>query len=138
MSKDDVVKAASEVAAASFGRTFGEVPVNFALMAEHAPGAFAGYGLMRDAIMRDRDAGGALDLKTKELIFCVLDTLIGQTEGAKAHAAAAVRRGLSVPELAEALVQVVMAGGVTTWNETGAEVLRHAVEVVEKAEAAAR
>ncbi len=85
---------------------------------------------MRDAIMRDRDNGGALDLKTKELVFALLDTLIGQSIGAKNHAAAAIRLGLALPELAEGLVQVIMAGGITTWNTTGAEVMRHCAEIV--------
>lgn len=109
----------------SFNATFGRVPENFTTMAEHAPGAFAGYALMRDHVMRDRDQGGALDLKTKELIFCLLDTLAGQTRGAKNHAAAAMKLGLTLPELAEGLTQVLMVGGVTTWNQTGAEVMRH-------------
>jgi hypothetical protein len=69
-------------------------------------------------------------LKTKELIFTLLDTLLGQTTGAKNHAAAAMRLGLSLPELSEGLVQVVMAGGITTWNKTGADVLRHCAEIV--------
>ena len=110
----------------SFEATFGRVPENFSLMAEHMPGAFAGYALMRDSVMRE---GGALDMKTKELVFALLDTLVGQTRGAKNHAAAAVRLGLTLPELAEGLTQVLMVGGVTTWNVTGAEVMRHCLGV---------
>ncbi len=112
----------------SFNATFGRVPPNFALLAEHAPGAFAGYSLMRDFVMREPAAGGALDMKTKELIFALLDTLAGQTNGAKNHAAAALRLGLTLPELAEGLTQVIMVGGITTWNATGAEVMRHCVD----------
>lgn len=129
MAGDDLIDAAQRAGVASFEATFGRVPDNFRLLAEHAPGAFAGYGLIRSTIMRDRAAGGALDLKTKELIFALLDTLIGQKNGAKNHAAAALRLGLTLPELAEGLVQVVMAGGITTWNETGADVMRHCVEL---------
>jgi alkylhydroperoxidase/carboxymuconolactone decarboxylase family protein YurZ len=112
----------------SFNATFGRVPPNFALLAEHAPGAFAGYSLMRDFVMREPAAGGALDMKTKELIFALLDTLAGQTNGAKNHAAAALRLGLTLPELAEGLTQVIMVGGITTWNATGAEVMRHCID----------
>ena len=79
--------------------------------------------------MQDTAAGGALPLKTKELIFALLDTLAGQTRGAKNHAAAAMKLGVTVPELAEGLVQVIMVGGITTWNATGAEVLRHCAEL---------
>lgn len=125
----DLTDAAIAKGFASFEATFGRVPENFALMAEHAPGAFAGYALMRDFVMRDRDAGGALDLKTKELIFALLDVLVGQTRGAKNHAAAAMKLGLTLPELAEGLTQVLMVGGVTTWNVAGAEVMRHCTDL---------
>src|SRR3954469_20936773 len=134
MDENQLTQRAIQKGIESFKATFGCVPDNFTLLAEHAPGAFAGYGLMRDAIMRDKAAGGAIDLKTKELIFALLDTLIGQTTGAKNHAAAAVRLGLSLPELSEGPVQVIMAGGITTWNGTGAEVLRHCAEIVRVSE----
>ena len=126
---DDLTEAAVAKGMASFMATFGRVPENFQLLAEHAPGAFAGYGLIRDAVMREHGEGGALDLKTKELIFALLDTLAQQTRGAKNHAAAAMKLGLTLPELAEGLVQVIMVGGITTWNATGAEVLRHCAEL---------
>ncbi|MBP0443837.1 carboxymuconolactone decarboxylase family protein [Roseomonas sp. SSH11] len=125
----DITKEAVQQGMDSFMATFGRVPDNFKLLAEHAPGAFAGYGLMRSFVMRGPEAGGALDLKTKELIFALLDTLAGQTTGAKNHAAAAMRLGLTLPELAEGLVQVLMVGGVTTWNLTGAAVMKHCAEL---------
>lgn len=117
--------AAVQVGIDSLTSTFGRVPESLQLLAEHAPGAFAGYGLMRDFAMRDRNRGGALDLKTKELILALLDALAGQTVGATKHAEAAMRLGLTLPELAEGLVLVLMVGGITTWNRCGAEVLRH-------------
>jgi alkylhydroperoxidase/carboxymuconolactone decarboxylase family protein YurZ len=137
MHRDDITEAATAIGKGSFMATFGRVPENFSLLAEHAPAAFAGYGLIRASIMRDRDEGGALDLKTKELVFALLDTLIGQKNGAKNHAAAAMKLGLTLPELAEGLVQVVMAGGITTWNETGADVMRHCVQLEAERAAAA-
>ncbi len=124
----DITQAAMDQGMASFMATLNRIPPNFALMAELAPGAFAGYGLMRDFVMRDTHQGGALDLKTKELVFALLDTLAGQTGGAKTHAMAAMKLGLTMPQLAEGLVQVMMVGGVTTWNLTAAEVLRHCQE----------
>ncbi len=125
----DITDAAVQKGLDSFMATFGRVPENFTLLAQHAPAAFAGYGLMRDYVMRDQPGGGALELKTKELIFALLDTLAGQTRGAKNHAAAAMKLGLTLPELSEGLVQVIMVGGITTWNATGAEVLRHCAEL---------
>lgn len=130
----DITEDAIQQGIDSFMATFGRLPPNFALMAEHAPGAFAGYGLMRSFVMRDREAGGALDLKTKELIFALLDTLAGQTTGARNHAAAAMRLGLTLPELAEGLVQVMMVGGITTWNVSGADVMRHCIDLQKDAQ----
>ena len=124
----DITQQATQQGLDSFMATFGRVPPNFSLLAEHAPAALAGYGLMRAHVMRDREDGGALDLKTKELIFSLLDTLAGQTTGARNHAIAAMKLGLTLPELAEGLVQVLMVGGITTWNLTGAEVMRAAAE----------
>ena len=112
----DLTDTAVATGFASFMATFGRVPENFELLAQHAPEAFAGYGLMRSSVMRDRQ-----------------DTLAGQTQGAKNHAAAAIRLGLTLPELSEGLVQVIMVGGITTWNATGAEVLRHCSEMTSPA-----
>jgi alkylhydroperoxidase/carboxymuconolactone decarboxylase family protein YurZ len=130
----DITEDAIQQGVESFMATFGRLPPNFALMAEHAPGAFAGYGLTRSYVMRNRDEGGALDLKTKELIFALLDTLVGQTTGARNHATAAMKLGLSLPELAEGLVQVMMVGGITTWNVSGADVLRHCIDLQKTAQ----
>lgn len=130
----DITEEAIQQGVDSFMATFGRLPPNFALMAEHAPGAFAGYGLMRSFVMRGREDGGALDLKTKELIFALLDTLAGQATGARNHAAAAMRLGLTLPELAEGLVQVMMVGGITTWNLAGAEVMRHCIDLQKAAQ----
>lgn len=119
----DLTDRAAQAGIDSFMATFGRFPDQFALLHQHAPGAFAGYGLMRAAVMQDRPQG-AFDLKTKELVFALLDTLGGNRQGAENHAKAAVALGLTIPELAEGLVQVIMVGGITTWNLTGQHVLR--------------
>ncbi|MCC7275883.1 MAG: carboxymuconolactone decarboxylase family protein [Alphaproteobacteria bacterium] len=110
-------------------KTFGRVPDTFRVMLEHAPAAFAGYTTMRAFVMRDRDEGAALDLKTKELVFVLLDVQMGNVTGAKSHATNALRLGLTVPELVEGLVQVIMAAGITSWNLAGREVLEHALAI---------
>ena len=58
----------------------------------------------------------------------LLDVALGATDGAKRHAANAIGLGLTLPQLAEALVQCVMAAGITTWNRSGCAVMEHAVE----------
>jgi alkylhydroperoxidase/carboxymuconolactone decarboxylase family protein YurZ len=119
-----LVEAATQAGIENFTATSGRVPDSFQLLMKHAPATFAGYGLLRSALMRDRDAGGALDLRTKEFIFVLLDVLRGDLKGALAHAGNAMKLGLTLPELAEGLTQVIMVGGINTWNMTGQEVMR--------------
>ena len=126
---DEVLAAAVARGIANFEATTGKVPDTFRLLLAHAPGAFAGYGLLREAAMRSPDAGGALDLKTKELILALLDVQVGAPEGAKVHAANALRQGLTLPELAEGLVQCILVGGITTWNRAGRQVMEHAAAI---------
>jgi alkylhydroperoxidase/carboxymuconolactone decarboxylase family protein YurZ len=111
----------------SFMTTFGRFPEQFQLLHQHAPGAFAGYGLMRSFVMQERPEG-ALDMKTKELIFALLDTLHGDSKGAINHGTAAIKLGLTAGELAEGLVQVIMVGGISTWNLVGQHVMRACTE----------
>jgi alkylhydroperoxidase/carboxymuconolactone decarboxylase family protein YurZ len=125
---DDLIAKAAQAGLDSFMATSGRVPDNFQLLNRYAPGAFAGYGLMRAALMRGPEDGGALDMKTKELLFALLDTLAGAKTGAISHARNAVRLGLTLEQLAEGLVQVIMVGGITTWNNIGADVLRACAE----------
>jgi len=126
MRSDELIEQATAIATENFRATRGSVPEGFQLLLEHAPGAFAGYGLMRSSLMGET---GALDLKTKELIFALLDVIIGAADGAKVHAANAIRLGLTVEQLSEGLVQCIMARGITTWNMTGKATLQHAVAV---------
>ena len=63
-----------------------------------------------------------LDLKTKELLYVVLDIVTGNQHGAENHLRAAMRNGLTVKELAEACVQIIHVCGITTWGLTGYKV----------------
>lgn len=109
----------------------GNLPEPIRCLDEHAPEAVAGYMRTRDFIYAGPDTGG-LDLKTKELIYVVLDTATGNLAGAKNHLGAAMRAGLTVRELAQALVQVMTVCGITTWGQTGYKVLDHAAEIERK------
>lgn len=120
----DLIKQATEAGIANFTATSGRVPDSFQLLAKHAPAAFAGYGLIRSALMADTAAEGGLDLKTKEFIYVLLDVLRGDLKGALSHAGNAMKLGLTLQQLAEGLVQVIMVGGINTWNMTGQEVMR--------------
>jgi len=56
----------------------------------------------------------------------VLDTATSNGAGANNHLRAAVEQVLTVPELAEALIQVMNVCGITTWGQTGYKVLDEA------------
>lgn len=124
-----LVTAAVAAGRESFLATSGRLSPSIALLEQAAPATFGGYGLMRAAVMRDRDEGAALDLRTKELVFVLLDVLMLNEAGAIAHLENAMRLGLTVPELAEGLTQVLMVGGITTWNRAGAAVMRRAMDI---------
>jgi alkylhydroperoxidase/carboxymuconolactone decarboxylase family protein YurZ len=101
-----------------FMDTLGNVPEAIRAMMEYAPEAFVGYLEMRKAIYRNPPEG-ALDLKSKELLYVILDVVTGNLDGAKNHAKAAVDAGLTLPELAEACMQTMAVCGITTWGQTG-------------------
>lgn len=100
-------------------QTLGNMPGAIRAMAEYAPDAFRGYTIMREYIYREPKDGGALDLKTKELLYVILDVVCGNLPGAKNHLDAAMRAGLTLPELAEACMQTMAVFGVHTWGMTG-------------------
>src|SRR6476469_7524502 len=100
---------------AHFQDTLGNLPEPIRAMMEYAPDYFEGYLKMREAIYQVPPAAG-LDLKTKELLYVVLDIVTGNQHGAENHLRAAMRNGLTVKELAEACVQVIHVCGITTWG----------------------
>jgi len=118
-----LVDAAAQAGMDSFVQTLGSFPERFRILHAHAPGAFAGYGLIRSTLMQDPPAG-ALDVKTKELTFTVLSTLHGDKYGAVNHAIAGMRLGLTLAQIAEGMVQVIMVGGITAWNLVGYDVMK--------------
>jgi alkylhydroperoxidase/carboxymuconolactone decarboxylase family protein YurZ len=125
----DLIEQAASLGAANFAATSGRVPERLKLLRDVAPATFAGYALMRAAVMRDKSEGGTLDLKTKEFLFVLLDALAGNRDSALEHAERAIQLGLTVAELAEGLTQVIMVGGITTWNRVGADVMSRALEL---------
>lgn len=112
---------------AHFMETLGNLPEPIRAMIEHVPGYFPGYLKMREWIYAQRPAGH-LDLKTKEMLYVVLDIITGNLDGAKNHAAAAVKAGMTSGELAEACMQVVHVCGITTWGKTGYKVVDFVAE----------
>ena len=116
-----------------FMGTLGNIPDPIRAMAEYAPDALVGYTRTRKYLMR-HPPEGALDMRTKELIYVLLDVVTGNLAGAKNHLHAAMREGLSVPQLAEALMQTMAVCGITTWGQAGWRLCDYAA-AIERGEA---
>jgi alkylhydroperoxidase/carboxymuconolactone decarboxylase family protein YurZ len=126
-----------ERAKAHYLEVLGVLPEPIRAMAEYAPEALVAYQHFKDYLYKP-PGEAALDLKTKELIYVVLDTATGNLAGANNHLRAALNEGLTVPELAEALIQVMNVCGITTWGQTGYKVLDEARRLVEARNQASR
>jgi alkylhydroperoxidase/carboxymuconolactone decarboxylase family protein YurZ len=107
----------------------GVLPEPIRAMAEYAPEALLAYQHFKDYLYKPAGEA-ALDLKMKELIYVVLDTATGNLPGANNHLRAAVDQGLTMRELAEALIQVMNVCGITTWGQTGYKVLDEAKRLI--------
>jgi len=127
-------KQTQEALRAHYMETLGNLPEPIRAMLDYAPEALAGYTRTRQWIYRRPEEGGALDVKTKELIYVLLDVVTGNLDGAKNHCRAAMKEGLTVPELAEACMQVMAVCGITTWGQTGWKLCDFAAEEARKAE----
>ena len=125
------LEAEVERAKAHYVKVLGVLPEPIRAMAEYAPEALVAYQHFKDYLYQPAGQA-ALDLKTKELIYVVLDTATGNLAGANNHLRAAVDQGLTVPELAEAMIQVMNVCGITTFGQTGYKVLDEAKRLTSK------
>lgn len=126
-----------ERAKAHYLKVLGVLPEPIRAMAEYAPEALVAYQHFKDYLYQP-EGQAALDLKTKELIYVVLDTATGNLAGANNHLRAAVDQGLTVPELAEAMIQVMNVCGITTFGQTGYKVLDEAKRLLSAGHGSAR
>ena len=108
--------------------TLGNIPEPIRAMCDYAPEALMGYTRTRKYLMR-RPPEGALDMRTKELVYVLLDVVTGNLSGAKNHLHAAMREGLTVPQLAEALMQTMAVCGITTWGQAGWRLCDYAASI---------
>lgn len=112
-----------------FMETLGNVPEPIRAMMDYLPEHFEGYLKFREAIYRQGEGPGHLDLKTKELIYTLLDIATHNLDGAKNHGRAAYEAGMTSAELAEGCMQVMHVCGVTTWGKTGYKVVDFIAEL---------
>jgi len=113
-----------------FMHTLGNIPEPIRAMMQYLPEHFAGYLDFREAVYQE--GPGHLDLKTKELLYTLLDIVTGNLEGAKNHGHAAFKAGMTSLELAEGCMQVMHVCGVTTWGKTGYKVVDYIAELEAK------
>lgn len=126
-----------EQARAHFMQTLGNVPEPIRAFMDHAPGYLEGYLKMREYIYT-APPKAALDLKTKELIYVILDIVTRNQEGAENHLQAAMKHGLTSAELAEACMQVIHVCGITPWGTVGWKVCDTAARLEREAKAQGR
>lgn len=96
-------------------------------LSKYSPDGLSGYLAMRESI-----ENGHLPKKTRELIFTILDSLDDEVSGAKAHAVAAVEAGLTMEELVEAYVIVIIVKGINVLCKTGTQAIKAAEERLEE------
>ena len=123
------LRADVERAKAHYVAVLGVIPEPIRAMADYAPEALVAYQQFKDYLYKP-PGEAALDLKTKELLYVALDTATGNLAGANNHLRAAVNAGLTVAELAEAMIQVMNVCGITTWGQTGYKVMDEASRLV--------
>lgn len=113
-----------------YEKQLGWVPPFVKVLAKYSPGALDGYMAMRKEVSKEPPEG-ALPKKIKDLIFTILDCLMGDVNGAKAHAVAAVDAGLTMKELVEGFVIAAMVTGIPTLCNLGVQAISAAEERVE-------
>lgn len=132
---EDATRNDSEEGFGQLVQTMGTVAPSLRAMKKFAPDYFDTYMQMREIIYRT-PPNAALDLKTKELIYVILDIASDNLPGAENHMRAGLRAGLTTAELVEACMQVIHVFGIGKWGKTGHKVCELA-ESIEKGNAPA-
>lgn len=129
MTTNEATPQALERGRAHFMETLGNIPEPIRAMMEYLPDHFAGYLQFREAVYAQPAGAGHLDIKTKELLYTLLDIVTGNLDGAKNHGRAGFEAGMTSQELAEGCMQVMHVCGVTTWGKTGYKVVDFIAEL---------
>lgn len=110
-----------DVAKQHFEQTLGELPAVMRELSQSMPDVFIGYARMRSFAM---GPDAQVPAKYRELIFILLDVVLGNIEGAELHAKAARAAGLAEHELLEGLTQLLLVAGIASWDRACPSVLR--------------
>jgi len=111
--------------------TLGNVPEAIRQLFDLDPEVATAYTAIRKRAYASEE--GHVPLKYRELIFVVVDIEIGNYGGAMNHLAAAIKAGLTRTELADALIEMIMVRGISTWGLTGHRVWADSQKLFEEA-----
>jgi alkylhydroperoxidase/carboxymuconolactone decarboxylase family protein YurZ len=100
--------------------TLGQAPPDlWRLMARHTPWALDGYLQMREVALRDVPEGGALPRMHKHLILVAMHITEKNRWGAETYAAAAIRDGATLAQVAEIVAMTTMTNGQAAYQLAG-------------------
>ncbi|MBI4506176.1 MAG: carboxymuconolactone decarboxylase family protein [Chloroflexi bacterium] len=122
---DDIERRLGERSAATLGQP---PPDLYRLLARQAPWALDGYLKMREAALREPAEGGALPRKYKHLILVAMHVAEKNRWGAATYAAAAIRDGATLEQVAEIVAMTMMTNGQAGYQTAGQYALAAAVE----------
>lgn len=105
----------------------GEVPPIIESVKELSPSYYAHYTLARDDMLQDHPDG--LSLAMKELLFVVIDIWRENPAGGKNHIEAALRAGVTLQQIREAMVLILLTTGMVTYGKIGHELFQHALKI---------
>ncbi len=105
----------------------GHVPPIIDSVKQLSPSYYRHYTEARDDVLQDNPEG--LSLAMKELIFVIIDIWRENPSGGKNHIEAALRAGVTLQQIREAMVLILLCTGMVTYGRIGNELFQHALKI---------
>lgn len=105
--------------------TLGNVPDAIEQLFDLNADVAAGYTAIRRQAYTDEP--GHLALRYRELLFVVMDIEVSNFDGAANHLRAAIKAGLTRTEFGDALIELLIVRGVSTWGLVGHRLWRESL-----------
>lgn len=106
--------------------TLGNVPSAIEQLFDLDGHSAAAYTEIRKRVYTDGE--GHIPLKYRELLLVVMDIELGNYGGAENHLKAGIAAGLTRLELSDALIELLMVRGISTWGLVGHRLWRDSAE----------
>jgi alkylhydroperoxidase/carboxymuconolactone decarboxylase family protein YurZ len=100
-------------------RTLGAVPELMATLRRMNEEYFASYTRMRRQLLEERP--GRLSNGAREIAYVVIDVMRDNLPGAKNHARAALKAGVTKDQIAELITILLLTTGMVTFGKVGKE-----------------